>query len=294
MPGDLFNPGITLAVAGQVITNVDQSGLRVSFHAVRTMTATPDFCDVSVYNLGDVGKTAIQAFFDLSGSAPLILSVGYGGVLTQLFSGSVRSMTARVALLPDVLTRFVADDGGDAMAEARAPSSTIGLSPINMVDVAIVAMNALPTTIVPIVAHPSVAATFALSTVAQQAQVYTAVSIGRAWDLVVEAARAMGARAWIRDGQIHMTKRGLPSDQVGLGVLLPRSHWLTEPEHDGAGVVKISAYMDPSLVPGRIVTIVGRTAPASAELHRIEVAEYSGDTGGGSPWAVNLTLKAIA
>lgn len=291
----LFKPGMTLSVAGQVFTSVPRAwqgtvsleSLRVAFRVRRSMSSTPDTCDVAISNVAPERRTAMAALFAELGRAPLTLQIGYDNVLAQVFAGDVRTMRTSV-LEDDTVTSITADDSGDAIEQTTINVSTLGLTAQNMIDVALAAM-AGPPTFSPIVAHPSVAAALATATPAATLATYTMVSIGKATDLLDEAARILGARWWIRDFQLFMAVRGVPTD--GLAIVLPPTHLLDEPSNDGGGVVHALTFADPNLTPGRQVLLAdadGRVSPC-----RVEAVELSGDTHGDAPWSAALDLRRI-
>ena len=289
----LFRPAVSLIVAGQPVAALNLPGVqapRVAFRVVRTMTPTPDNGTVTVWGLDQSRRVAMQQIWSELGRATLEIATGYDNVIKRLFLGDVRSLRASVVERPEIMTIASADDGGDAITDATIPSglsSTAAISAKQMIDLALAVMNAAATT--PIVASPSVAAALAAVRPEATTLFYTAVSVGKATDLLNEAARTLGVRWWIRDAQLFMVARRAPVD--GFAIVLPRTHWLSEPDEDGAGLVRVATFLDPNLVPGRQVVLVGRDVPGVQEPFRIEAAEYSGDTRGGAPFRADLVLR---
>jgi len=297
----LFHPGCVALLGGFPVPSLGIPGTlwpRVAFRLRRSMTQTPDSLTLAIYGLAPEQRLAIQAAWTELGKARVGLSCGYDGAMQSLFLGDARSITASSFEPPEFVTRAVADDGGDALADAVFSGSTIGIDAKTMIDVALRALN-LPRGPVsaggpatPIVAHPSVAATLAATPTQATVLFYGSVTVGKASDLLTEAARLLGARWWIRDGLLHMAKFGIPIDP-GIAVLLPRTHWLAEPVEDGAGSIRVSTFLDPQIVPGRQVQLIGRTSIASVEPFRVEVAEYTGDTDSANPFSVTFDARRI-
>lgn len=296
----LYRPACGVTIAGQAITALGLPGVvspRVAFRVRRTMTPTPDTADVSVYGLSPERRLAIQSLWSELGRAKVLIASGYEGITAQLFAGDARSLRASVRAGADFATICTADDAGDALADTTITLSTAGLTVQNMIDLALAALargtgpvaGGTPGEVV--VAHPSVAATIATATPGSTTLFYSAVSIGKATDLLHEAARILGCRWWIRDSQLFMARRGVPTD--GLAILLPRSHWLDEPTEDGKGLVRVSTLLDPNIVPGRQLQLVGRLALADVETFRVETCEYSGDTDSGAPFRVDCEARRL-
>ena len=299
----IFRPAVRVILAGQPVESLGLPlvpSARVSFRVSRTMTSTPDHAEVAIYGLDLPRRAAMQAIWTELGAANLRVSSGYSGVAINLFAGDVRSLSSTLDGA-DYVTRATADDGGDAITDAAIPpqyTSTAGTSAPSMITIALACINspaayvppAAPP-LIPITPHPSVAAAIATMNPAALTLFYTSVRIGKARDLLDEAARIIGCRWFIRDSQLYFAKRKLPTD--GLAILLPRTHWLSEPAEDAGGTIKVATFLDPNLVPGRQCVLVGRVAPGVPEPYRIEAGEYTGDTHGGAPFRADLVLRRI-
>jgi hypothetical protein len=299
----IFKPAVNVTLAGQPIVSLGLPGPpspRVAFRVTRTMTSTPDSASIAIYGLDLPRRLAMQTIWSELGRAELLILSGYSGITIKMFLGDVRSLSSTLDGA-DWITTATADDGGDAIADAAIPAqftSSAGVDASTMVTIALACINspaayvppAAPP-LIPIVPHPSVAAAIATMNPAALTLFYTAVRIGKARDLLDEAARIIGARWWIRDSQLFMAKRKLPVD--GLAIVLPRTHWLSEPAEDAGGVVKVATFLDPNLAPGRQVSLVGRVAPGVPEPFRIESGEYELDTESGAPARADLVLRRI-
>lgn len=300
MAGRLYKPAVSVTLAGVTVTNgiagtfgEKGRGPRIAFSVSRSMTPTPDSGEVSIYGLALERRKAIEALHGETGRTNLSISLGYDGVALAMFSGDVRELRGRVRLGGDTATMATADDGGDALSEVLLPGlSTAGLTPGQMIDAALAAMAAPPLTPtsaggILVVKHPTASAVIASGP--QSASIYNVVSIGRARDLIDEAARILGARWWVRDGQLFMARRGVPTD--GLAVQVPPDRWLTEPSEDGEGVVRFSTLLDPMLVPGRQVRLLGWPQAGATTVLRVEQGTYKGDTDVAQPFSAALACR---
>jgi hypothetical protein len=292
MAGRLYKPGLRLELAGVQITHARtlppvQLAPDVRFRVSKSLASTPDSCEVEIDGLGPDTRARIGTLWNSTGAARLVLDVGYDGSLSRLFAGDVREL--RIPYRSGTVVA-VADDAGDAISEAAFSLSTIGCTTSQLVDLALLALAQYATPPQIIGRHPSVAAVLAEAPTA--ALIYTAVHVGKAADLLDEAARILGCRWWIRDGLLYMARRNQPTDR--LAVLLPRSHWLAEPAEDKDGGMRVETLLDPLCQPGRQITLEGRTTPWSLEPLVVRAGEYAGDTAAGhAPWAAGLTCRRV-
>jgi hypothetical protein len=297
----LFRPSAAITIAGTLIQDINlpppaPRGPRIAFRVRRDLTSTADTAEVSIYNLAPERERLLCAVFHELGRAPLQVSAGYESILSLLFSGDIRSILGHVRSGPDYALVLTADDAGDALAELSTSYSTAGWTARNMIDAALLRLNAgdpiQKIAPYPIVEHEGVAKTIAAAGAAASGTMFSGVGVSKVADLLDEAARICKARWWVAGGVLYMAARRLPVD--GLAIVLPRKLWLQEPSDDGAGVVRHSVMFDPNLIPGRQVSLVDptfRRSPAP-ELFRVESVEFAGDTRSG-PWSADLALRRM-
>lgn len=288
-----FKPACVVTIAALVLTNIDGEGLRVAFTVDRTMTREPDTARVVVYNLGEAERQAAGRLFAETGRTKVTLAAGYDGVTIPLFAGDVRKLRTDRRAGPDRMTEIQADDSGDAISDvifaevpgagAGAKITTTGMTAQNMIDAALAAFATYGE---PIVAHPSVAA--AIAAVAPAAtQTFAVVHVGKATELIDQAARVLDVRWWIADGQLFMARRGLPTDPQ-LSIVLDADRLLAEPDSDGSGLWRITSLFDPNILPGRQIVVNGIPM-------RVEATQHGGDTrASGAPWSVACTAREFA
>jgi hypothetical protein len=299
MPSRLFDPAVRVRLAGVDVTSSSRhwsgarTGLAVAFNVTKTMTSSPDSATVRIEGLGPDKRGVMRSIWSELGAATLEIWAGWDGAPTiQIFSGDVRDLV--VPSRGDAPVTATADDGGDAIAEALVSCSSLGLTAENMIDLALAAVERHelqhhPDRPRPIAKHPSVGAAVASSIAAPQ--LFRVVSVSKAAELLDEAARILGVRWWLREGLLYMAARGAPTDPVA--VALPRTHWLDEPAEDKDGLLRIPALFSPLLVPGRQVTIQGRSTPWSSEPYRCEAVDHAGDWGSDEPWSSALVARRV-
>ena len=95
-------------------------GLRINFEIEKTSKSNPNTTKIRVYNLNEDSKGILKTKEDLT----VILEIGYGSDIDQVFIGDIeRSFTQRKGA--DFITTIEADDGGQALAEAKLDKSYV-------------------------------------------------------------------------------------------------------------------------------------------------------------------------
>lgn len=116
--GLLWNRQVSVTFGPKGETGIKISGLRVVFDVEKTSSPNPNNAKIQIYNLNETSKGLLKTNEDSS----IILEVGYGEVLEQLFVGDIqRSFTQRSG--SDFITTIEADDGGKALSESRLDKS---------------------------------------------------------------------------------------------------------------------------------------------------------------------------
>jgi hypothetical protein len=241
----------------------------MTFEVTRSMQGEPDTCTVGICNQDPLTSNAIGAAFSLLARKTIVLTGGYDALQVGLFAGDLRSYAPGQRQGPDVWTRMVADDGGQAFAETiiRPPISTVNQTAAGLISIAAQAMGLIPA--------PSVAAVLASSD-ATKIGPYSAVFAGHAHELLDIACRRIVARWWIRDLQLHLARLGLP--EAGLpAIVIPPEAVIGEPQIGGSGTLHLPALFDPNVVPGGQIAYQGALA-------RVERVVHSGQTRAGV-WA---------
>lgn len=298
-----FKPGVVVRVAGQEARDVplaDQAtpqGPRITFMVSRTMTRFADTCSVSIYNLAPERREAMSQLFHEYGTTPIEIDAGYDGKLSKLFVGDVRKMRASERYDLDYATYIEADDQGDALADVTVNIKSGLMSPDLMVDAAlkVIALGgAVPGSGVRGVVirrHSSVDE--AIAALGPNPHSPLLVSIGKASDLLTEAARICECRWFIRSGTLYFARGGRAIDNAR-AISLPRDLWLSEPSDDGSNLSVIRVMFDPNIEPGKQVAVIGRTSANSREYYRVESCVHSGDTETSAPWSTDISGRRIS
>lgn len=282
-----YNPTAVVTVVGQVVTFAQGEGLNFSFRVDRSINAEPDSCSIAIEGL-DYFRAKLMgvAFREIPAGQVVTVRAGYDALTAGVFTGTLRSLRPNVRRGPALMAYVEADDGGDAFRDTVVPlPTTAGLTAADMISVAAAALG--------VVQAPSVAAVVAGVVPVKQGP-FTAAGVRKASDLLDAAARRLRARWWLRDGQLHMSRRGV-SDPTRPAVLiavptpgptLPGVPVIEELTEDGSGLATCTTFFDPNIVPGGQVVYAG-------QAFRVERVIHSGQTRSAAPWASRIVGRTL-
>jgi hypothetical protein len=267
----------------------------VTFEVTKSLTPAPDTATVEIMNLAEARRKLLTATIAENGEFQIELLAGYDGQMMRLFRGRVRNFRGLDRRGGDLVSTFVADDGGDILTEVKLSLSQKYLNAATMVELAIQAYAQLGG--IPLQKHPTVdQITGPLSSFN-----FTVVSASSAAAILDEAARICKARWWVADGILYMAYLRQPVDPIAN--VLPSTHWLAPPSQDGSGLVRVPTFCNPLIKPGGQVQLLpeGSESPYQlsvagsdvAGVYRVETAAYAGDTEGQAPWSASLALRSL-
>jgi hypothetical protein len=278
--GKLFDPAAVLVLAGVTIPTFTEDGYRIAFNVTKTLDQSPDRARCTIFGLGPEERAAIQAVFGEIGRAPMVVSAGYEGIVSTIFSGGVRHMDPSRRIGVDVVTYVQGDDAGDEIAEVNITLYGAEITVRQMVKVAIGAFAAAGHSVSE---HPSVEQAIGLADPFISEQGWTTAHNGSVASLLDQAARIVGARWFIRSNQLYFSARNLPLEAIPTVIF--RDYWLAEPSEDGLGLVRLPIFFEPQIEPGRPVVVEGIT-------YRVEAAMHAGDTHSG-PWSTSMMMRRV-
>lgn len=292
---ELFKPSavLQLGASDPIAALADLPGLRIAFECNKSLTATPDTLRAEVYNLAPETRELLSQQFTPGLRATCLLNAGYGAAPPRIFLGSITGLQSQIRVGPDVITQIEAADGVEAVTEIPLEIGSAVFTVPQMIDVAIKGIQsalalyaASPTgalmTSLLVGPAPSVAEVLASAQPQKLTQRFPIARVGRAWDLIEEAARILGVHAWVSGGLLHFSK----PTPVGPVQPIPEIYWLDAPASDGA-LTTIPVLMDPLLQPGITVQLTGLGAYPPM---RVEAVTYRSDTRGG-PSSATLSLR---
>lgn len=283
-----FNPAAAVAVVGQAVTFANGEGLHFTFRVDRSISSEPDSCSIGIEGLDYFrAKLMGAAFRETSIGQVVTLRAGYDAALAGLFTGTLRSFRPNVRMGPALWTYAEADDGGDLYQNAIVSlPTTAGLTALDQINLACAVLK--------IVTSDSVATVVAGANLTAQGP-FSASGVRMAFELLDVAARRLRARWWIRDGQLHMGRRGIPDPTrpavviaapIPGGATFPGVPVIEPLTEDGSGVCTVTTFFDPNIVPGGQVVYAGQSL-------RVERVIHSGGTRSPSPWASQITGRTL-
>lgn len=246
------------------IGNVRITDLRVQFRCVRSLKPAPNTLDLTVYNLNDARRKAL----DDASTLTTYLEVGYRDGLAGIFRGDVRSVSS-IVQGSDIVTRLSSGDGEKAIRGKRV-AVTYGkqVTAGQILDGLVASLGLKPGNVAKAKAELSQLNTTTL---------YPAgVSLfGNTWRELQTFARSAGLEISIQDGAIQVLNAGEPLADRGV-LLTSDTGLIGSPSTDADGTVSFQCLMIPELKPGVKVQLDSRYVKGYYRLTRVE---YKGDTG---------------
>ena len=249
-------------------------GLRIVFQVEKTSESTANTAKISVYNLGGRGRALAEKEKTI-----VILEVGYGGGIEQLFYGDItRAYISRQGA--DWVTTMECGDGSEALRSAHIDKSYAPGTDLKQV-INDVAQG--------LVDRGKVVMGSLLGIESEKAQGGISLS-GRNKTILDELTAKQGLEWSVQDNVLQI----LPKDQdSGLQAVLltPETGLVGSPvkrEVDGGLGVEFKALIQPRLTPGRMVRIESREVDGDYKL--VEV-KFAGDTHADAFYAAG---KAVA
>lgn len=251
--------------------------LDVAFKVKRTLAATPGTCELTIYNLNADHRRELRP--NAAGRLRVFCQVdaGFEGTRSMLFRGDTRRIEHKRDGT-EWVTVITAGDGEHAIRRARvvaafAPDTTVASVVRALAQTMGVGEGNLA----------SVVGRFGASSRAGT------VLHGQAAQELTRICTAAGLEWSVQDGALQLLVRGQALQREAV-VLSPETGLLGSPERCGWRKIKLSALLQPDLVPGRRVVVQSSTATGE---YRIVEAEYAGETRG-EDWNVDLVCRDIA
>lgn len=256
---------------------IEVTGLRMQFKIEKTLTKTPNTCEVLITNLSEKSRAGMQA----KGSR-IIVSAGYPSTQAQIFSGDAR-LIEHVHVGPDWITKIQCGDGERAYQFARVNTSFAGGT--RVVDVLKAAARSM-------FVDPGNLNEKAAALTQQFVNGYAMQGkASREFDKVLAPT---GLEWSIQDGRMQLLAPGEANKDVVVEIS-PTSGLIGSPEHGtpekkgGPAVLKVKSLLQPSAKPG------GRVRVVSAEhngIFRVLKVSHNGDTAGGE-WYTTYEVHAL-
>jgi len=265
-------------MAGPLVSwnHIKVIGLRVAFEIEKTSESTPNPAKITIYNLGAQNWTILES------TEPMVISleVGYGDSLKEIFYGDItKSSFTRQG--PDSVAVIEADDGGQAIREARIDKSyKAGVS--------------LKTVIKDVVTTLKDAGRVAIDQVLtklksddlEDKKTQTGLSIsGASKDIMSKMMGIFGLEWHIQDNELKILEP-TGNDGEEKVILTPKTGLIGTPIRRDNGI-EFTALIQPNIIPGRLVKIESTNINGD---FRVRKAKFIGDNYD-QPWYI--TAEAI-
>jgi len=297
---DLFNRDFEMTVGSQKISiqTIDSitkqitPSLRVAFAVEKSGNRDPNLASVEIYNLSEANRKVLLAGSDLAATSrkagliydwPLVIEAGYAGNRAQIFSGDIVRADSKLGDT-DWVTTIEAEDGGKSYRSARLdPPLTFGPgTPVLTV------LTALATALG--VGLGNSAAHFALGSQRGYLNFDHGVALtGKVSKLLDKYVTSAGYHWSIQDGQLQV----LSQDETlldSITILSSLTGLVGSPESGEKGVIEARSLMQPSIRPGRLVTIISKALNGK---YKATKCSYFGDTWG-ADWYTEFEGTPIA
>ncbi len=251
-------------------------GLRVAFEIEKTSESNPNTARITIYNLGAENWTLLES------TEPMVISleVGYGDSLEEIFHGDItKSSFSRQG--PDTVAIIEADDGGQAIREAKIDKSyKSGVSLKTVIkDVVTVIKDAGRVAIDQVLIKLK-------SDDIPDKKTQTGLSIsGPAKDIMSKMMGIFGLEWHIQDNELKILEP-TGNDGEEAVILTPKTGLIGSPIRREDGI-EFTALIQPNIRPGRLVKIESNKVNGD---FRVRTAKFIGDNFD-QPWYV--TAEAI-
>lgn len=255
-----------------IVDGVRVEGLRMSLTVKKTLKKEPNTCELKIWNLSKDTRGWIK-----SKGAPVILSAGYEGAASVIFSGDARTVN-HLGERPEWVTVVRCGDGERAyqfaeVAHAFGPGTRIADAIRTTAKALGVGLGNL---------EQALASGAFRGNLTQFAHGYT--THGKAAAELDKLLRTVGLSWSIQNGRLQIL--GARSTAAGSAVLLSASTGLVGspefviPEKKGsAPVLTFKAMLQPQIQCGGVVAIRSEAFPDGAQF-RVETLTHKGDTHG--------------
>ena len=260
----------------------DGKHLDINFEVEKTTKREPNKALIRIYNLSERRRQS------LSSDADIVLTAGYRGLISTIFSGDAREIyTSRIG--PDIVTTIEAEDGGRSYRQAQISASFE--SGVRAADIMAACVDAMD------IGRGN------LSEISQYiredggidtySEGYTAT--GPAWRVLDGIVRSAGLTWSVQSGVLQLKRNNRPVQtrsirlSEGTGLIGSPTKEVGQRRRRASQSAKYNAVamLIPGLDPGRIVVIESRLVNGGFVIKK---AKYTGSTFG-EEWHAELNLE---
>lgn len=266
------------------IENSDDDGLRIAFAISRSNAPDPDTATIRVFGLSQTTRGKISALYEITNTLRVKLFAGYAQRSELIFLGDVYKLLHEHPRGESWITTLTTGDGQDAV-RSQMEASFVADVPIDTVRrLTEAALGLTPNAS----AEAQFQAALGSSTVTTFENGF--VATGPASEVLTEIASSLNLKWWIKDGEIIYVRKDQVTTDFAI-VLNPKTGLLHASKPKELGDVEFRALLNPRIFPGRQVVLQDENGvPIGAPAHRVDSAEYNGDTHG-DDWSVSCVAR---
>lgn len=262
------------------VDDIDLSGFDAAFQVTRTLKASPNTCELRVYNLGKALRRELAT--KVKDGLFVSIAAGFGNRLCQIYRGDLRDAFS-VREDTGWLTTISSGDGEKARRNARIRRAFPRGTKVDVV------LRALTESLGVGMGNSTRALLQPRKLTHGSSEFVTGtVTHGSAAAQLTELLNSVGMEWSIQDGELQVLDKGRALEGEAI-VLTPETGLVGSPEPGHKGTVKATVLLMPGLQPGAQVLI------ETSEVHglfRIERIDYAGDTAQ-DDWVAHIEGKEV-
>lgn len=266
-------------------------GHRISFSVRRTHRATPSTASIQIYGLAAEKRTQISEVFEAARAKlfaegdtvqgcikDVRLDIGYDGKVSTLLVSDIVDIVHEEISPAGYVTTITAQDGGAPWRGSTINEMLMPGVPIDMVIT--VLTKAFDVAVLDADARKVLSE--AMTGFSTKAVAGGYVLQGPTSQVMTDLFESMGLELSYQNGKLQLLKFMETKADVAV-VLQPQTGLLRRPRWKRFGRVTLHCQAHPLLEPGRQVQLLDEAgAPQGAGIFRVDTAESTGDTHGGS------------
>ena len=274
---------LDLTVADINMKGIGREIPHVVFSVEKTLKKHPNTCEVAIWNLNPDHRAALEELRPKKNDArgiPCSIHAGYQNYYGQIFNGDLRSAWS-IYEKPNWVTHLSSGDGEKSYRRARIKRSFGRKTSVSTALKAILDELGLGTG--NLTKIESELSQLGATSYFEYGKVMSGSCVKHLDDLV----RSSGLEWSIQDGTIQFLKQGKPLDGEVIR-LSPSTGLIGSPTVDNKGVLTAGMLM---IADVRLGGLVVMDASRVKGTHRIEKANWKGDTLAKSDWTISIEGK---
>ncbi len=249
--------------------------LRVSFRVVRTLRKEPNTADISIWNLSEKTRSALQ-----NRGMTILLEAGYQDDLKSLYLGDLSKVSHRHEG-PDWISTIQSGDGLNLDATRILKSFGKGTAVKDALKGILTELGAA--------GEQALAAVRRGDLEGAEEQLINGIALaGPSPEMIQKLAAGAGLEFSIQDGQVQLLDKGKATTDEAV-VLATTTGLIGSPQPGEKGIVRARSLLNGAIRPAGRVVIDSSLIDG---IFRVEKVEHSGDNFGGD-WYTDIEAKPL-